>query len=113
VPDAFSRDANACSSQCAAPAELYYYQNPGAEVEQATSLSGASYTTLKNAWLYRKQFVKGCSCKVAEYTDGAEAVETTSSTFEPGDAVATESPTENDAIGALIEGEETDPSTAE
>ena len=70
VPDAFSRDANACSSQRAAPAELYYYQNPGAEVEQATSLAGVPYTQLRSAWLYRKQLVKGCSCKVAEYTDG-------------------------------------------
>ena len=62
--------ANACSSQCAAPTELYYYQNPGAEVEQAMSLAGAPYTKLKTAWLYRKELVKGCSCKVAEYADG-------------------------------------------
>ncbi len=110
VPDAFSRDANACSSQCAAPAELFYYQNPGAEVEQATSLAGAPYTKLKNAWLYRKQFVKGCSCKVAEYTDGAE-VETTSSTTEPSTASTQEAPAEPDAIGALIEGEEQGTST--
>ena len=110
VPDTFSRDANACSSQCAAPAELFYYQNPGAEVEQATSLSGAPYTKLKNAWLYRKQFVKGCSCKVAEYTDGGE-VETTSSTTEPGNAPAEGASTEPDAIGALIEGEEQGTST--
>ena len=113
VPDAFSRDANACSSQCAAPVELFYYQNPGAEVEQATSLSGAPYTKLKNAWLYRKQFVKGCSCKVAEYTEGAEAVETTSSTTtsEPSDATTAESQAESNSIGALIDGEQPESTT--
>ncbi|MEZ5925241.1 MAG: DUF2865 domain-containing protein [Hyphomicrobiaceae bacterium] len=104
VPESFSRDANACSSQCAAPAELYYYQNPGANVEQATSLTGTPYTKLKNAWLYRKEYVRGCSCKVAEYAEGAPA-DQTSSTGEP---VQTDAAPATDAIGALIDGEQVD-----
>ncbi len=126
VPDAFSRDANACSSQCAAPTELYYYQNPGAEVEQAMSLAGAPYTKLKTAWLYRKELVKGCSCKLAEYADGASETDATSSTTAPeetlpapepsdepaGDTTgAADAPAESDAIGALIEGEQADSAT--
>lgn len=67
LPTAFDKDAAACTSQCAAPAELYVYQNPGAEVESATSLAGTPYTDLKTAWRYRKQLVTGCSCKVAEF----------------------------------------------
>jgi hypothetical protein len=104
VPEAFSRDANACTSQCAAPAELFYYQNPGAEVEQATSLSGIPYTTLKNAWLYRKQLVKGCSCKAAEYAQNAA----TGSTTAPDGSEANETPTKTDAIGAIIDGGQTE-----
>jgi hypothetical protein len=96
VPETFSRDANACSSQCAAPAELFYYQNPGAEVEQAMSLAGVPYTTIKNAWLYRKQLVKGCSCKAAEYAENSVSDDATSST---------NAPAETDAIGAIIDGQ--------
>jgi hypothetical protein len=63
----FRRDADACASKCAAPVELYYHQNPGAEMEQATSLSGQPYTKLPNAFRHRKEVVAGCSCKLAEY----------------------------------------------
>jgi hypothetical protein len=60
-------DAEACQSSCAAPAELYVYRNPGQEIEQAVSLSGSAYMDLPVALRYRKEFVKGCSCKQAEY----------------------------------------------
>src|SRR6185503_12233703 len=33
LPNHFQRDAQQCQSQCAAPAELYYHQNPGGAVE--------------------------------------------------------------------------------
>lgn len=68
LPSQFQHDAAQCSAQCAAPAELYVYQNPGSDVEAATSLGGEPYTKLKTAWNYRKSLVKGCSCKVAEYS---------------------------------------------
>jgi hypothetical protein len=69
LPNHFQRDADLCQSQCAAPAELYYHQNPGGAVEQMVSAgSQQPYTSLKSAWRYRKEFVKGCSCKAAEYT---------------------------------------------
>ena len=60
-------DAEACQSNCAAPAELYVYRNPGQEIEQAVSLSGSAYMDLPVALRFRKEFVKGCSCKQAEY----------------------------------------------
>jgi hypothetical protein len=68
LPNHFSRDADVCQSRCAAPAELYYHQNPGAGVEQATSIKGQTpYTSLKTAFRYRKEFVQGCSCNQAEF----------------------------------------------
>lgn len=63
----FGRDENQCQQNCAAPAELYVYQNPGQEVEQAISLNGSPYVDLPVAFKYRKEFVKGCSCKQTEY----------------------------------------------
>lgn len=68
LPTYFDRDADLCQSKCAAPAELYYHQNPGGSVEQAVShKSKQTYTTLRTAFRYRKEFVSGCSCKQAEY----------------------------------------------
>ncbi len=68
LPNHFQRDAEVCQSQCAAPAELYYHQNPGGAVDQAISVNSQQpYTSLKTAWRYRKEFVSGCSCKEAEF----------------------------------------------
>jgi hypothetical protein len=68
LPNHFQRDADACQSQCAAPADLYYHQNPGGSVEQMVSATNQTpYTGLKTAWRYRKEYVQGCSCKTAEY----------------------------------------------
>lgn len=68
LPSNFSKDTQQCQSQCAAPAELFVYRNPGEEAEQMVSSDGSqAYANLPNAWRYRKEFIKGCSCKQAEY----------------------------------------------
>jgi hypothetical protein len=64
----FADDESKCKSQCAAPAELYVYKNPGEEIEQMVSVTGEPYNNLKNAWRHRKQYIKGCSCKAEEYS---------------------------------------------
>jgi len=64
----FSEDEAKCQDQCAAPAELFVYKNPGEDVEQMISLTGKPYDTLENAWRHRKEYVKGCSCKPEEYS---------------------------------------------
>ena len=69
LPNHFDRDAEVCQSKCAAPAQLYYYQNPGGAVDQMVAYSdNQQYTKLKTAFLYRKEYINGCSCKQAEYT---------------------------------------------
>jgi hypothetical protein len=71
LPNHFQRDAQLCQSQCAAPAELFYHQNPGGAAEQMVSFSSQQpYTSLRSAFRYRKEFVQGCSCKQAEYDPG-------------------------------------------
>lgn len=61
------QDQQSCQSSCAAPAELYVYRTSGQEIEQAVSLNGSAYMDLPVALRYRKEYVKGCSCKQAEY----------------------------------------------
>jgi hypothetical protein len=68
LPNHFQRDSQVCQSQCAAPVELFYHQNPGGAVEQAVSVETQQpYSGLKVAFRYRKEYVQGCSCKQAEY----------------------------------------------
>jgi len=76
LPNHFQRDADLCQAQCAAPAELYYHQNPGGAVEQMVSAASQQpYTNLKTAWRYRKEYVPGCSCKAAEFQPSAAGVD--------------------------------------
>jgi hypothetical protein len=65
----FGEDAAKCEDQCAAPTQLFVYRNPGEDVEQMVSLDGTPYNEIPNAWRNRKQYVKGCSCKVHEYSE--------------------------------------------
>lgn len=68
LPNHFQRDSEICQSKCAAPVQLYYYQNPGGSVDQMVAVeSSEPYTKLKTAFRYRKEYVQGCSCKAAEY----------------------------------------------
>ncbi len=68
LPNHFQRDADACQSKCAAPTELFYYQNPGGAVDQMVGAqSNTLYTQMKSAFRYRKEYVQGCSCKEAEF----------------------------------------------
>ena len=94
LPNHFERDAEACQSKCAAPAQLFYYQNPGGAVDQMVSFTDNQlYTKMKTAFLYRKEYVNGCSCKQTEYipqtqmpgqrTGAIGAPETTGSTQPP------------------------------
>ncbi|MBN9278569.1 MAG: DUF2865 domain-containing protein [Hyphomicrobium sp.] len=72
LPNHFSRDVDACQSRCAAPTELYYHQNPGGAVEEMVSVAeNKPYTSMKNAFRHRKEYVEGCSCKQAEYVPTA------------------------------------------
>jgi len=74
LPSRFGTDINQCRNQCAAPAELFVYRNPGEEAEQMVSADGRqAYSNLPNAWRYRREYVKGCSCKSTEYDPAAIA----------------------------------------
>lgn len=73
LPNHFERDAQVCESKCAAPAELFYHQNPGGSMEEAISYrTRRPYTSLQTAFRYRKEYVQGCSCKQAEYNPAVD-----------------------------------------
>jgi hypothetical protein len=57
-----------CQSSCDAPARLFYYRNPGEEIENMRDLDGQAYSSLKNAFRYRKEFVSDCRCRPEPWT---------------------------------------------
>jgi len=81
LPNHFERDAELCQAKCAAPVDLYYYQNPGGAVDQMIGFrTNAPYSTLKSAFRYRKEYVAGCSCKQTEFMPDPTAVQQTGAT---------------------------------
>jgi Protein of unknown function (DUF2865) len=76
LPTHFERDAEVCQSKCAAPAELFYHQNPGSGMREAVSMkSKQAYPSLRTAFRYQKEYVQGCSCKQAEYVPSSQPPE--------------------------------------
>ena len=67
------KDERACKSSCGAPAKLYYYPNPGGEIEDMISYRGKKkYKKLKYAFLYKTKFVPSCRCKPEPWTQAAK-----------------------------------------
>jgi hypothetical protein len=93
LPSQFAADETKCQNRCAAPSSLFIYRNPGEEIEQMVSLDGKSYSSLPNAWLYRKRFISGCSCNSGEYSQD----EIARSMREGETGTARQSPTAADA----------------
>ena len=58
-----SADADVCRSRCGgSEARLFYHPNSG-EIGDGVDLTGRSYKSLSNAFLFRKKLVDGCTCK--------------------------------------------------
>ena len=91
-PDRFRDDEQTCQRMCpASEVSLFTYHNPGEEVAQAVSLSGAPYSALPNAFSYRKAVNPACSCrKPGESWADALKAGGADTTVAPGDVVVTE-----------------------
>ena len=58
------QDALLCQPQCPGKAvELYYYSNPGQSPADMINLAGQPYTSLPNAFAYRRNFDLANSCR--------------------------------------------------
>ncbi len=67
--DRLRKDASICQSSCGSSVRLYYYPNPGGEIADMVSYRGErKYKDLKNAFLFKKQFVGECRCRPEPWT---------------------------------------------
>lgn len=58
----FGRDQTTCSNACPG-AKLFYYRPGSQDPEDMVDLSGQRYSKMKNADLFRTQYVESCKCK--------------------------------------------------
>jgi hypothetical protein len=87
----FQDDQMQCQRMCpAAEVNLYTYHNPGEEVSQAVSLTGAPYTALPNAFKYRQEFNPACSCRKPGQSWAQALGQIRDDTVEQGDIIVNE-----------------------
>ena len=66
-------DHAVCQNRCQAPSKLFVHAT-GTDIDQAYDLTGKRYTSLPNAFLYRKEYLSNCRCKADPWTKEAKAV---------------------------------------
>ena len=93
VPARFPDDEKSCKALCpAAEATLFAYRNPGEDINQAVSISGAPYSALPNAFKYRTEFNPSCGCKAVGQTwsDALKTIDDKATAEQQGDIIVTE-----------------------
>ena len=95
----FYDDANACQAQCpASEARLFHMPASHSRIEAAVDHSGLQYSSLENAFLYRKRHVKNCTCQPKPWAVEA-MVRHENYAAEEADRRARERPTDPDQSG--------------
>jgi hypothetical protein len=61
--DKFAEDAQTCQQTCPAAETVLMTNRTGEDINQAVSTSGAPYSSLPNAFKYRKEVVPTCGCR--------------------------------------------------
>jgi hypothetical protein len=92
VPSRFQDDERTCKALCPnSDATLFTYRNPGEDIGQAVSLNGQPYTQSPNAFKFRTQFDKTCSCRAAgqSWADALKNVDDSSAAAQ-GDIIVTD-----------------------
>jgi hypothetical protein len=93
VPARFPDDEKTCKALCpATEANLYAYRNPGEDINQAVSISGAPYSASPNAFRFRQEFNPSCACKAAGQTwsDALKSIDDRAAAEQQGDIIVTE-----------------------
>ncbi|WP_375449489.1 DUF2865 domain-containing protein [uncultured Devosia sp.] len=72
LQDYLPSDAAQCHAMCPnAAVDLYFYDNPGQDVEQMRNMTGAAYTDLPSAFAYREAIDTTSTCKSAPVGGGS------------------------------------------
>ncbi len=94
VPSRFQDDERTCKALCPnSEVTLFTYRNPGEDIGQAVSLNGQPYSQSPNAFKFRTQFDKTCSCRAAgqSWADALKNVDDSNAAAQGDIIVTTES----------------------
>jgi len=69
----FAHDAEICAASCGGDARLFYYPNPGGNIESMLDMTGRAYASYPVAFRYRKTLVPGCQCRPQPWTEAERA----------------------------------------
>jgi hypothetical protein len=64
----FETDAKRCDAGCLGEAKLFYQHKDSDDPKTMVDLEGKPYTSLTNAFLYRKTLINGCGCRAAPWS---------------------------------------------
>lgn len=64
-----SRDADLCVASCGSEARVFFAPSPNGEIADAHDLTGRSYKSLPNAFVYRTRQVAGCTCRPVPWSE--------------------------------------------
>ena len=72
-PGNFLTDEERCQSSCPSASAKLFYHATGQSAEQMVALDGERYADMENAFRFRTEYVKDCSCKPLPWSDAAKA----------------------------------------
>lgn len=64
----FESDAKRCDAGCLGEAKLFYQHKDSDDPKTMVDLEGKPYTSLTNAFLYRRTLINGCGCRAAPWS---------------------------------------------
>jgi hypothetical protein len=71
--DTLAHDADVCSASCGTEARLFFHSSIGGDARSAVDFTGMAYSSLPNAFRYRKTLVEDCRCRPQPWSQ-SEAV---------------------------------------
>ncbi len=70
-PEFFGNDEAVCQENCATPARLYVFKNPGEAPAAMENLDGRPYSRLDTAYKFRAEYDPACTCKGQPWDEAA------------------------------------------
>lgn len=69
--DKLERDAERCEASCGGQARMFYYKNPGSEIDDMEDMDGKPYKKLPTAFRYRTAYNAQCTCRPQPWSQEA------------------------------------------
>jgi hypothetical protein len=69
--DHFDADASRCEKSCGSESRMFFYKNPGSELDDMEDRQGRPYKKLPTAFLFKTKYVEACKCRPHPWEDAS------------------------------------------